>query len=422
MRLKTFVVCIAFAAWCPAESAPAADSWPEFRGPTGQGISGARGLPLEWGPSTNVAWKVAVPGKGWSSPSIRAGRVVLTTAVESPDKRKLALHALCFDAATGKSLWDTEVFSHDRSGLPSIHSKNSHASPTPLIEGERVYVHFGHLGTACLDVEGKVVWRTNEIKYEPVHGSGGSPIVVGSALIFSCDGSSDPFVAALDKETGKVRWRTPRGGDPPKKFSFSTPLLITVKGQEQVVSPGSGAVCAYEPASGRELWRVRYEGYSVVPRPVFAQGLVFVSTGYDEPKVLAIRPDGAGDVTDTHVAWSLRKGAPLTPAMLSSGSELYLLADNGVATCVDALSGKTHWQKRACGSASASPILAEGRIYAVDEEGRCIVLQPSLEHVKLAENDLAERTLASPAAIDGALFLRSDRHLWRISIAGPKRP
>jgi outer membrane protein assembly factor BamB len=389
-------------------------SWPEFRGPTGQGHSAETGLPLEWGPAKNVAWRKSIPGKGWSSPILGGGRIYLTTAVETSGGQGLSLRALSMDADGGEVIWDTEVFRHEKSRLPGIHSKNGHASPTPVLEGDRLYVHFGHLGTACLDASGKVLWRNGELDYPPAHGGGGSPIVAGEALIFSCDGASDPFVVALSKRSGKVLWRTPRRTDEVKKFSFSTPLLIAVDGKEQVVSPGSGAVCAYDPRTGKELWRVRYEGFSVVPRPVHGHGLIFLSTGYEEPLVLAIRPGGEGDVTSTNIAWSLRKGAPNTPSMLIVGDELYMVSDGGVATCVDAQSGKVHWQKRVCGATSASILHADGRIYLQDEDGSGVVLRPGRTFEKLAESSLDERTLASYAVGDGALFIRTEGGLYRI--------
>src|SRR5262249_29243668 len=199
---------------------------------------------------------------------------------------------------------------------PAIHSKNSHASPTPLFHDSRLFVHFGHMGTACLDLTGKTIWRNNELKYNPVHGNGGTPILVDDKLIFSCDGGDQPFDVALNATPGKQVWRTDRRNNPPKKFSFSTPLLITVNGKKQVISPGSEAVMAYDPANGREIWRVRYRGYSVIPRPVYGHGLLFISTGYEVPTLLAIRPEGAGDVTKSHIAWSTRQNAPHTPSVL----------------------------------------------------------------------------------------------------------
>ena len=235
-----------------------AENWTEFRGSTGQGISPATQLPTEWSANKNIAWKQAIPGEGWSSPVVVAGRVFLTTSV-SRDGGKLSLRTLSLDAQTGKVLWNTEVFSKD---VAKAHKKNSQASPTPLIEGNRLYVHFGHLGTACLDLSGKVVWRNDTLGYPPVHGNGGSPIGVDDLLVFSCDGKDEPFIVALNKADGKLRWKTVRVTDAKKKFSFNTPLLIEVKGQKQIVSCASGAVIAYEPKTGKEIWRARYgEGF-----------------------------------------------------------------------------------------------------------------------------------------------------------------
>lgn len=391
-----------------------AEDWPQFRGPTGQGLSTDQRLPLEWTSTNNVAWKQSIPGKGWSSPCYVDGRLYLTTA-DSPAGGGLNLRALCLDAASGGILWNTEVFALDGSKAGRIHGKNSQASPTPLIEGDRVYVHFGHHGTACLDRRGKVVWRNDALPYPPVHGGGGSAIIVEDALVFSCDGASDPFLVALNKHDGKVLWKVPRPTHAKKQFSFTTPLAITVKGRTQIISPGSGVVCAYAPEDGRELWRVRYgEGYSVIPRPVFAHGLVFVSSGFDAPKAFAIRPDGAGDVTDTHIAWSTTKGAPNTPSMLAVGDELYMVSDAGVATCLDARTGQVHWNERVSGPCSASPIHAGGRIYIQDEEGVGTVIKAGKQFEKLATNPLGERTLASYAVGPGALFIRGEKHLFCI--------
>ena len=395
---------------CLATFAHAASDWPQFRGPDGDGHSSAKNLPLTWDATKNVAWKTELPGKGWSSPALHKGRLYLTTSEEVGSD--LSLRALCNDAASGKPLWATEVFL-----TPPVrhHAKNSQASPTAIVEGDRIYVHFGHYGTACLDLAGKVIWKQTDLKYAPVHGNGGSPILVGNALIFSCDGGTDPFVVALDKASGKVLWKVKRETTAKKNFSFTTPTLITVKGQQQLITPGSGVVCALDPKTGAELWRCRYgEGYSVIPKPVFGHGMIFLSSGYDKPVLHAIRADGKGDVTDTHIAWKLEKGAPHTPSPLLVGNELYVVSDAGIASCLDAKTGAVHWSERAGGNYSASPLFADGKIWLQNETGTGVVLKPGKTFEKLAENALGEKTLASYAVTDGALFIRTETSLYRI--------
>ena len=396
---------------CLATIASAAPDWPQFRGPDGDGHSPAKKLPLTWDTTKNVAWKAEVAGKGWSSPALHRGRLYLTAAEEAG--ANLSLRVLCHDADNGQQLWSREAIS---TAPVKHHGKNSQASPTVLADGDRLYVHFGHYGTACLDLTGKVLWKQTDLKYAPVHGNGGSPILVGNALVFSCDGGTDPFVVALDKANGKVLWKVKRETTAKKNFSFSTPTLVTVKGQQQLITPGSGVVCALDPKTGAELWRCRYgEGYSVIPKPVFGHGMIFLSSGYDKPVLLAIRADGKGDVTDTHIAWKLEKGAPHTPSPLLVGNELYVVSDAGIASCLDAKTGTVHWSERVGGNYSASPLFADGKIYLQNETGTGVVLKPGKTFEKLAENALGEKTLASYAVTDGALFIRTETSLYRIS-------
>jgi len=384
-----------------------ADDWPQFRGPTGQGHSAERGLPIEWSESRNVRWKTPVPGRGWSSPVVAGGRVWVTTAVKD---KGASLRALAFDVDTGREAVNVEVFKIRNAELTN--PKNSHASPTPIVEGDRVYVHFGAEGTAALSSSGDIVWKTR-LPYESQHGNGGSPVLYGDLLILSCDGSDDAFVVALDKGTGKVRWKTSRRQ--PADQAYSTPLVIRVGERDEVVSVGAFRAAAYDPLTGKEIWRVSYgDGFSNVPRPVYGHGLVYIATGFQQPSLLAVRADGAGDVTKTHIAWTLRRGAPLTPSPLLVGDELYVVNDVGIASCLDAKTGETRWLQRLGGEYSASPVVADGRIYFLSEGGVATVIAPGKEFRKLATSSLDGETLASMAVSGGSIFIRTDSHLYRI--------
>jgi len=297
-----------------------------------------------------------------------------------------------------------------------MHNKNSLASPTPIVDGDCVFVHFGHMGTSALDLDGNVLWQQTDLKYAPMHGNGGSPALVDDLLVFSCDGTDAQFVVALDRATGQVRWKQPRNSTTERPFSFSTPQVIEVGGERQVVSPGSGMVGSYDPQDGHEIWRVGYgDGFSVVPRPVFAHGMVFVCTGFMRPSLLAIDPKRAqGDATETNVVWRHDQGVPTTPSPLMVGDEIYFVSDRGVATCLDAHTGDEHWSERLGGGFSASPIFADGHVYFSNEEGTTYVARAGTAYELVATNDLGERTLASPAVDDGAIYLRTEGFLRRI--------
>jgi len=385
------------------------NDWPQFRGPTGQGHSTETGLPIEWSESRNIVWKTPVPGRGWSSPVVADGRIWLTTATKD---KGTSLRALAYDVENGRELINVEVF-HLRSA-DLTNPKNSHASPTPIVEGDRVYVHFGAQGTAALSTSGEIIWKTR-LPYESQHGNGGSPTLYGDLLIVSCDGSDDAFVAALDKRTGKTRWRASRRQ--PFDQAYSTPLVIRVGERDEIVSVGAYRAAAYDPQTGKEIWRVSYaDGFSNVPRPVYGHGLVYIATGFQQPSLLAVRADGTGDVTKTHIAWTLRRAAPLTPSPLLVGDELYVVNDGGIATCLDAKSGAPRWiQRLGGGDYSASPVLADGRIYFLSESGVATVIAPGKEFRRLATNTLDGDTLASMAIAAGSIFIRTDSHLYRIA-------
>jgi outer membrane protein assembly factor BamB len=383
-----------------------AQDWPEFRGPTGQGHSDERGLPLTWSEARNVRWKVAIPGRGWSSPAIQGDRVWLTTATEDGK----SLRAISVDRNTGAIQQNVEVFRLKSPG--QINEKNSYASPTPVLEGDRVYLHFGAYGTACLKQSGEIIWKTRLDYDNGQHGPGGSPVIYDDLLIVSCDGLSIQYVVALDKLTGKVRWRKYRQG----YQAYTTPLVVRLPSGDQVISPGAFRAIAYDPRTGKEVWQVRYgEGFSNVPRPVYGDGLVYICSGFQEPSLLAVRLDGRGDVTRSHITWSLKRGVPRTPSPLLVGEELYFISDNGIASCVDAKTGTELWRVRLGGEHSASPIFAEGRIYFLSEEGESVVIAPGKQFKELARNKLDGPTLASMAVSTGSIFVRSQTHLYRLS-------
>jgi len=391
-----------------------AEDWPQFRGPTGQGHATERNLPLEWSETHNIIWKVPVPGLGWSSPAVANGRVWLTTVVESKERRgrvSASLRALAYDIATGRELVNVEVFRLDDAGY--VNPKNSRASPTPIVDGDRVYVHFGAEGTAAVSTSGEILWTTH-LRYESQHGNGGSPTLYRDLLIVNCDGNGgEAYVIALETATGKTRWKTARRR--PADQAYSTPLVITVGQQDQLVSVGAYRAAAYEPLTGQEIWRVSYgDGFSNVPRPVFGQGLVFIATGFQTPSLIAVRPDGKGDVTRSHVAWTISRGAPYTPSPLLVGNDLYYVSDTGVLSLADAMSGQIVWQQRLGGNYSASPVFADGRIYFQSEEGMTTVITPGREFKRLAVNRLDGATLASMAVSNGSFYIRTHSHLYRI--------
>ncbi len=390
-----------------------ADNWPGFRGPTGQGHSTEQGIPFEWSESQNVVWKVPVDGLGWSSPVVADGRLWLTTAVNSESAEGGTLRLLAFDVDTGEEIVSVAVFGvgDDRAPNP----KNSLASPTPVVAGDRVYVHFGAYGTAALTTSGDLVW-SRRFPYDSQHGNGGSPILYKDLLILNIDGYDTAFVVAVDAQSGDVRWKTSRPD--PISQAYSTPLLIEAGGRKQVVSIGAFRTTALDPATGDEIWHVDYpDGFSNVPAPAYSldHGIVFIATGFNQPTLLAVRTDGSGDVTATHVVWTLGRGAPLTPSPLVVGNEIYIVNDRGIATCLDVRTGDRHWRERVRGNYSASPLFVDGHIYFQSEEGVTTVIEPGTTFRELAKNELNGRMLASLAVSDGSIFIRTHSHLYRIA-------
>jgi outer membrane protein assembly factor BamB len=389
-----------------------ASDWPQFRGANSDGRATQVTSPTEWSDTKNVAWKVSIPGLGWSSPVVVNDRVFLTTAV--PRGEGLSFRAMSLDANTGKVIWDREVRAIEKA--PSIHKKNSHASPTPVVRDGAVFVHFGAQGMARLAAaDGELKWLCNELDYPPLHGNGGSPVLHDGKLVVVCDGSTKPFVAAVDAETGKVAWKTPRSVKARLTHSFVTPTIAVVDGQAQVMAPGPDHFAAYDVTTGQELWRVLAPGWSVVPQPAIGHGLVIYNHDYDHPELMAVKLGGKGDVTESNVVWRIKRGAPSTPSPLLVGEELYFVSDEGIASCVNAKTGDRHWMERLGGNFSASPVLANGRVLFLNEDGVATWVKADKSFNPLGNNELPGRTFATPAFSTGAMYLRTDENLYKIT-------
>jgi len=390
------------------------NDWQVFRGPSGDGSTTLKNLPVEWAIDRNVTWKTDLPGEGWSSPVVDDGLVYLTAAIPQQATNESTAYDLtvfCINLDRGDIAWTKTVFVQP-ADAPRRHQKNSHASPTPIVKDGKLYVHFGHQGTACLSLEGEVIWKTVPVEYKPVHGNGGTPIIVDDTLVFSVDGAATAKVIALDLSNGEIRWAFDRESSAPRKFSFSTPTLIEVDGKRQIVSPGSDVVHGLDAKTGVMIWKVKYDGYSVIPKPVFQNGLVYVCTSYNTPWIYCIDPSGKGDITDTHVKWSHQKQVPHTPSIIISEGRIFMVSDRGIGSCLDAATGEVIWQERVGGNYSASPILANGLIYMQSEQGDATVIEAGPEYKVVSKNTFGERTLASYGVTDGTLLIRTSESLY----------
>lgn len=430
-RLAAFVAILA-----AIDSSPRAADWPQWRGPTGQGIADATGLPTHWSETSNVVWKAVLPGRGWSSPVIEGNQIWLTTAVETEAKsedaarrlksntgdqpltllEKVELRAVCVDRDSGRLLHNILLLSVREPQW--VHRLNSYASPTPVLDGGKLFAHFGALGTAALDTaSGKVLWTSTNLVVMHENGPGSSPVLWRDLLIFHMDGSDRQFIAALDAKTGKLAWQTDRSGEMnprgQQRKCYGTPLLLDINGAPQIVSPAADWVYGYEPSSGNEVWKIPYGqlGFSITPRPVAGHGMIFMSTGFGKKQLLAIKHEG---VPTPEIAWRYNKGVPSMPSPLLAGDELVFVDDGGFMTCLDARTGAEHYRERLGGNYSSSPILADGKIYIGSREGVMAVLRPGKKFEVLARNELPGAIMATPAALDGALFVRTDRALYRL--------
>jgi outer membrane protein assembly factor BamB len=411
-----------------------AAEWPQWRGPDGQGHAQATNLPEKFGDAENCVWKVAVPGRGWSSPVIDGDSIWMTTAIEAPiteeEKKKrlegnsnnqplnvagkVSLRAVCVDRTSGAIRQNVELIAED--APQPIHQLNSFASPSPVLVDGKLVAHFGTSGTACLDTKtGIVLWTNRDLKINHENGPGSTPIVWKDVVIIHLDGSDTQSIVGLDLGTGQVKWKTPRSGalnaDPQLKKAYGTPLVTEWNGQPAVLSPAADWLYAYNPATGAELWKLSYGvlGFSIVPRPVLGDGMLYLSTSFIRPEMLAIRLGATPEI-----AWRVKKQAPSMPSPLLVGGELYLFADIGVASCLDAKTGEVRWAERLGGNFCSSPLLADGKIFVGNREGVVSVIAPGTQYRLLAANPLDGAVMASPAAVGSSLYIRTEKSLYRI--------
>lgn len=390
-------------------------NWNQFRGPNANGWASDANPPVEFGEDQNVTWKTAIEGKAWSSPVVWDDTIWLTNAPEDGKQ----MFAVAVDSGSGKILHNIKVFENEEPQY--CHSMNSYATPTPVVEEGRLYVHFGVHGTACVDTSsGKVLWSRRDLPCNHHRGPASSPIVDGDRLVLLFDGFDVQYVVALDKHSGKTIWKTPRtfdygtdNGD--RKKAYCTPAIISVAGRPQLITPAAVATEALDPKSGKLLWTVRHGGMNASARPVFDGKILFVTNGMG--KMVAVRPQGTGDISD-NIVWDSGKGIPKKSSLLLIDGLLYMVSDDGIASCVEAATGEKVWTTRLGGSYAASPVYAGGRIYFSSIEGVVHVIEPGRKFKSLAKNTFDAGFMASPAVVGNALILRTKTHLYRVEKKG----
>lgn len=406
------------------------ENWPQFRGPTGQGISTEKNLPVTWNRTDNIVWRTAIPGIGWSSPAVWGDRIFLTATDEAGER----CHVLCNDRDSGKLLWNVEVF---RQTPTRKEGKNSYATPTPATDGQRVYAFFSAGGVASLTFDGKIAWTNTQNGFYSQHGLGASPILYKDLVLMPWDHSirdgpeprigwqipwDQSFVLALDKGSGRERYRAMRGMS---RIGHMTPQIVEVDGKQQLVSAAGDVIEGFDPDTGKRIWWVYAGGEGVVPSPVIGDGMVIASSGFPTPvnnrpihaALRAFRLGGQGDVTQSNFAWEQKKFVPMIPSPLLADHLVYSVKENGWAMCLDDSDGKILWEKRLEGTYSASPLWIDGKVYFLSEDGDTTVLQAGRQFKELAFNELHEPTQASMAVSAGRLFIRTEKGLYCIGNA-----
>ncbi|MDE2643294.1 MAG: PQQ-binding-like beta-propeller repeat protein [Verrucomicrobiota bacterium] len=402
-----------------------AENWPGWRGPSGDGVSAGKGIPTKWSSTENIAWKIAIPGEGHSSPIVWGDKVFLTSSLTEKNKRIL----LCLDRLSGQTVWQRDVV---QSPPETIHRLNSRASGTPATDGKQVYVTFmraegdeviapnvgserlitpGKIIVAAYDLDGNEKWKTNVGDFLSAHGFNTCPVLFEDLVILNGDHDGDAYLVALDRQSGRQRWRTRREN---KTRSYVTPIIREIDGITQMILSGSLCVASYDPRNGKRHWIVDGPTEQFVASMVYDGKYVFATGGYPERHILAIRPGGKGNVTETHIAWRTTRGAAYVPSPIISGRYLLMVADSGIASCFEARTGKRHWMERLPGGHSPSPVSADGLVYFVSDRGVTTIVRPSETFAVIAKNELGEPVSASPAISQGQIFLRTHQHLYCI--------
>ena len=393
------------------------EQWSQFRGHYGNGIIKSTSAPINWSDNTNIDWKTPIHDRGWSSPVIWNDQIWMTTATKEGNK----MYAICVNKLSGKIEHDIHVF--DVKSPQAITNENTYASPTPVVEEGRVYVHFGTYGTACISTkDGQILWKRRDLNCDHEIGAGpaSSPFIYNNFLIFNVDGRDVQYVIALNKETGETAWKTNRSVDfsdvqVNQRKAYGTPFIIPRGNSNQMVSIGAKGVYSYDPENGKELWKAEHRGWSIAPRPVYGEGLVFTMIDRDRPEMWAIKPNGSGDITETHIEWKETKRMPPRASPIIIKGLLFVVDRNGYISCIEAKTGKSIWQKRMKGRFSASPILANNLIYFFNEDTVCTIIKPTRELVIVAENKLSsDKLMATPAFDENSIYIRTENNLYRI--------
>ena len=402
------------------------DQWPEFRGPNGNGIVvGERGLPTTWSEEKNIAWKTKIDGKAWSSPVVWDDQIWITNS--SADGK--LMEGICINKKDGKIKYRLSLFSNE-TVEPLGNNVNSYGSPSPVIEKDAVYIHFGSYGTTAIDTNsGKEIWKRTDLECRHFRGPGSSPIIFQDMLILTMDGVDFQYVIALDKKTGKTKWKTERStkwddvepdgkirGDGDLRKAYTTPTFLKVSGKTIMISPGAKSCFAYNPINGKELWNITYSGYSNASRTVIYKDNAIINSGYGKPHLISVKidPSAAGDISRTHINWDIFKRVPKRSSPIIVGDQLYMTTDEGILTCLDAKTGESNWSDRMPGHYSASPIFADGKLYFFSEMGHCYVIVPGGDYNLISKNKLDSGFMASPAISGKAIYARSKTHLYRI--------